>query len=673
MARRCELNENSTLPANETNVCTHTQELRIKLGHKLQLPDLLIKPVQRIMKYQLLLKDILRYTERAQLERERQELAKAVEIMLVVPKAADDMMNVGRLAGFPGKLTAQGKLIKQGVLLFADLTPQLKALANEPSLVHDILAQHEAKFRCESGGGGAGLRADSSAGLQSSRRARASKQRGSLVPGGQQAQSAVSMAATNSNAADSGGGGTNLATQSIGSSSLDDAGRIVLNAMLASACVSSSSSAAAGLGSGALGVGGAVANALTSATSNNNSLTASGRPQSVTPNYQMPSQLPVLKFRERQTFLFEQTIIFSEVKRKGGAGGSGSGGGSGAPPIAATASCVGQQAAHYHPLAAHSHGANGGAELCCWQQESSCQANQTNAPMCDRLFSSVGPSSSSSSNEQQQQHSNEQSSNGNQQDATTTATTTGLERLAFSHHHHYAGVAGHSAAGYYSAMPTYEYKNHLSINKVALIDKPLGNSNAQSAQQTMRDLLGKALDPDADSRRFMLKSRDPNQDNVIFVLQLGCAWDRDDWVASIRSMLECQLDFLRALQSPIAYQRGLTKEGYVVCKHAHAFITTFSLPADLYALISSTRAHAARRQNSQACGIQNCARRCRIRRANSIAEFQICLRTRTRSSRPRRAKTWPRRTSLCRRLRRSTEQVSLCVCLHIQTLLRRRQ
>lgn len=32
------------------------QELRLKLGHRLQLPDMLIKPIQRIMKYQLLLK-----------------------------------------------------------------------------------------------------------------------------------------------------------------------------------------------------------------------------------------------------------------------------------------------------------------------------------------------------------------------------------------------------------------------------------------------------------------------------------------------------------------------------------------------------------------------------------------------------------------------------------------
>lgn len=38
--------------------CVHLgcQELRQQLGHRLQLNDLLIKPVQRIMKYQLLLK-----------------------------------------------------------------------------------------------------------------------------------------------------------------------------------------------------------------------------------------------------------------------------------------------------------------------------------------------------------------------------------------------------------------------------------------------------------------------------------------------------------------------------------------------------------------------------------------------------------------------------------------
>lgn len=76
------------------------QEIRLKLGHKLTLCDLLIKPVQRIMKYQLLLKDILKYTERIGNKDEIELLKKACHVMHVVPKEANDMMNVGRLQGF---------------------------------------------------------------------------------------------------------------------------------------------------------------------------------------------------------------------------------------------------------------------------------------------------------------------------------------------------------------------------------------------------------------------------------------------------------------------------------------------------------------------------------------------------------------------------------------------
>lgn len=79
---------------------TYFEELRVKLGHKLQLCDLLIKPVQRIMKYQLMLKDILKYTERAGLIAEAESLKAAYDIMVVVPKSANDMMDVGRLQGF---------------------------------------------------------------------------------------------------------------------------------------------------------------------------------------------------------------------------------------------------------------------------------------------------------------------------------------------------------------------------------------------------------------------------------------------------------------------------------------------------------------------------------------------------------------------------------------------
>ncbi|XP_073973142.1 trio Rho guanine nucleotide exchange factor isoform X3 [Rhodnius prolixus] len=101
---------------------SYFEELRQKLGHKLQLCDLLIKPVQRIMKYQLLLRDLYKYTERAGLTYETETLRQALVVMQFVPKAANDMMDVGRLQGFDGKITAQGKLLKHGPLLCSEGT-----------------------------------------------------------------------------------------------------------------------------------------------------------------------------------------------------------------------------------------------------------------------------------------------------------------------------------------------------------------------------------------------------------------------------------------------------------------------------------------------------------------------------------------------------------------------
>ncbi|XP_025052753.1 kalirin isoform X8 [Alligator sinensis] len=87
------------------------EELQQEINQRLTLSDFLIKPIQRITKYQLLLKDFLRYSEKAGLE--CSETEKAVELMCLVPKRCNDMMNLGRLQGFEGKLTAQGKLLQQ--------------------------------------------------------------------------------------------------------------------------------------------------------------------------------------------------------------------------------------------------------------------------------------------------------------------------------------------------------------------------------------------------------------------------------------------------------------------------------------------------------------------------------------------------------------------------------
>ncbi|KAJ8260147.1 hypothetical protein GJAV_G00177600 [Gymnothorax javanicus] len=97
---------------------TYFEELKQQLGHRLQLNDLLIKPVQRIMKYQLLLKDFLKYYTKAGMD--TADLEKAVEVMCFVPKRCNDMMNVGRLQGFEGKITAQGKLLQQDTFMVVE-------------------------------------------------------------------------------------------------------------------------------------------------------------------------------------------------------------------------------------------------------------------------------------------------------------------------------------------------------------------------------------------------------------------------------------------------------------------------------------------------------------------------------------------------------------------------
>ncbi|XP_078085324.1 rho guanine nucleotide exchange factor 25-like [Mustelus asterias] len=87
------------------------EEVKLDLGDTFSLSDYLIKPVQRITKYQLLLRDFLKYSQQAGLE--CSEIMKAADVMYHVPKRCNDMMNLGRLEGFKGKLTAQGKLLQQ--------------------------------------------------------------------------------------------------------------------------------------------------------------------------------------------------------------------------------------------------------------------------------------------------------------------------------------------------------------------------------------------------------------------------------------------------------------------------------------------------------------------------------------------------------------------------------
>ncbi|XP_030560758.1 triple functional domain protein isoform X2 [Drosophila novamexicana] len=113
----------SNKPLSEFIVNAHYQyfdQIRQKLGHRMDLSTLIITPVQRITKYGLLIEQILRETKRAGLHNEVPALMKAWDQMKDVVKKVDDMMDVLRgLQDFDGEITAQGNLLLQGTLTCA--------------------------------------------------------------------------------------------------------------------------------------------------------------------------------------------------------------------------------------------------------------------------------------------------------------------------------------------------------------------------------------------------------------------------------------------------------------------------------------------------------------------------------------------------------------------------
>ncbi|XP_067143192.1 guanine nucleotide exchange factor DBS-like isoform X3 [Centruroides vittatus] len=86
------------------------KECQKNLGHKLPLGAYLLKPVQRITKYQLLLKDLLKYSEEGPGQNELQE---SVDAMLGVLKYVNDSMHQIAITGFHGSLADYGKLLLQ--------------------------------------------------------------------------------------------------------------------------------------------------------------------------------------------------------------------------------------------------------------------------------------------------------------------------------------------------------------------------------------------------------------------------------------------------------------------------------------------------------------------------------------------------------------------------------
>uniref|UniRef100_A0A671UTG2 MCF.2 cell line derived transforming sequence a n=1 Tax=Sparus aurata TaxID=8175 RepID=A0A671UTG2_SPAAU len=91
--------------------CSFFQECQKKLEHKLGLDSYLLKPIQRLTKYQLLLKELLKYSTDCE---GTSELQGALTAMLDLLKSVNDSMHQIAITGYEGEICELGRVLMQG-------------------------------------------------------------------------------------------------------------------------------------------------------------------------------------------------------------------------------------------------------------------------------------------------------------------------------------------------------------------------------------------------------------------------------------------------------------------------------------------------------------------------------------------------------------------------------
>uniref|UniRef100_A0A8C7ZGX5 MCF.2 cell line derived transforming sequence a n=1 Tax=Oryzias sinensis TaxID=183150 RepID=A0A8C7ZGX5_9TELE len=91
--------------------CSFFQECQKKLEHKLGLDSYLLKPIQRLTKYQLLIKELLKYSSDCE---GTSELQGALTAMLDLLKSVNDSMHQISITGYKGDICELGRVLMQG-------------------------------------------------------------------------------------------------------------------------------------------------------------------------------------------------------------------------------------------------------------------------------------------------------------------------------------------------------------------------------------------------------------------------------------------------------------------------------------------------------------------------------------------------------------------------------
>ncbi|KAL1766984.1 proto-oncoprotein DBL [Sigmodon hispidus] len=110
-AKYCQNKPRSELIWRKYSECAFFRECQRKLKHRLGLDSYLLKPVQRITKYQLLLKELLKYSKEGE---GTTQLKEALDTMLDLLKSVNDSMHQIAITGYIGNLNELGKMVLQG-------------------------------------------------------------------------------------------------------------------------------------------------------------------------------------------------------------------------------------------------------------------------------------------------------------------------------------------------------------------------------------------------------------------------------------------------------------------------------------------------------------------------------------------------------------------------------
>lgn len=87
------------------------------------------------------------------------------------------------------------------------------------------------------------------------------------------------------------------------------------------------------------------------------------------------------------------------------------------------------------------------------------------------------------------------------------------------------------------------------VNKMSLEEGPIIRDKTQ---------------PNDDNEPFVVRSTDPKKPGLAYTCQALSADSRAEWLLTLKNILQTQRDFLKAIQSPIAYQKELTKDPGVI-------------------------------------------------------------------------------------------------------------